>query len=98
MIPVLIFADDAVLLAESEDDMKIALNQITDWSNKSKMTVNESKCGAMNFAGPQSSDLILQDQKIPKTDQYTYFGYIMNYIWGESGTIKNKILKAKKVF
>ncbi|OLY77613.1 hypothetical protein AYI68_g8351 [Smittium mucronatum] len=78
-IPGLFFADDAVLLAESEADMQIALNQITDWLNKWKMTVNASKCGVMNVSGPQSSDLIQKDQNIPKTDQYTYLGYIMNY-------------------
>ncbi|OLY83995.1 hypothetical protein AYI68_g1851 [Smittium mucronatum] len=72
----------------------IALNQKTDWSNTWEMTVNASKCGAMNVAGPQSSDLTLQGQKIPKTDQYTYLGCIMNYKWGVSGTIKNNKLKA----
>ncbi|OLY80756.1 hypothetical protein AYI68_g5144, partial [Smittium mucronatum] len=73
-IPRLLFADDAMLFAESEADMQIALNKITDWSNTWEMAVNASKCGAMNVAGPQSSDLILKDQKIPKTDQYTYLG------------------------
>ncbi|OLY81134.1 hypothetical protein AYI68_g4763, partial [Smittium mucronatum] len=97
-IPGLLFANDAVLLAESEADMQIVLNKITDWSNTWEMALNESKCGAMNVAGPQSSDLILQGKKIPKTDQYTYLGYIMNYKWDVSGTIKNNKLKARKAF
>ncbi|OLY78738.1 hypothetical protein AYI68_g7206 [Smittium mucronatum] len=62
------------------------------------MTVNASKCGAMNVAGPQSSDLILQGKKIPKTAQYSYLGYIMNYKWDVSGTIKNNKLKVRKAF
>ncbi|OLY85684.1 Thermolabile hemolysin, partial [Smittium mucronatum] len=66
-IPGLLFADDAVLLAESETEMQTSLNKITDWSNTWEMTVNASKCGVMNVAGPQSSDLILQGQKIPNT-------------------------------
>ncbi|OLY80859.1 hypothetical protein AYI68_g5039 [Smittium mucronatum] len=51
-IPGLLFADDTMLLAESETDMQIALNQITDWSSTWEMTVNESKCGSMNVTGP----------------------------------------------
>ncbi|OLY84452.1 hypothetical protein AYI68_g1385 [Smittium mucronatum] len=94
----LLFADDAVLLAESEADMQIALNQITDWSNTWEMTVNVSKCGAMNVTGPQSSDLILRGQNIPKTDQYTYLGYIMNYNWDVYGTIKKQQIKGQKGF
>ncbi|OLY78520.1 hypothetical protein AYI68_g7431, partial [Smittium mucronatum] len=54
-IPGLLFADDAVLLAESEAEMQTSLNKITDWSNTWEMTVNASKCGLMNVAGPQSS-------------------------------------------
>ncbi|OLY82415.1 hypothetical protein AYI68_g3459 [Smittium mucronatum] len=49
----LFFTDDPALLAESETDMQISLNQITDWSNKWEMTENASKCGKMNFAVPQ---------------------------------------------
>ncbi|OLY81770.1 Retrovirus-related Pol polyprotein from type-2 retrotransposable element R2DM [Smittium mucronatum] len=94
-IPGLLFADDADLLAESEVDMHIALNEITDWSNTCEITVNASKCGLMNDAGPQSSDLILKTQNIPKTDQYTYLGYIINYKWDVSGTIKKNKLKAR---
>ncbi|OLY84547.1 hypothetical protein AYI68_g1295, partial [Smittium mucronatum] len=97
-IPGLLFADDAVLLAESDADMQIALNQITDWSNTWEMTVNASKCGAMNVAGPQSSDLILQDQNILKTDQYKFLSYIMNYKWDVFGIIKNNKLMARKAY
>ncbi|OLY84931.1 hypothetical protein AYI68_g895 [Smittium mucronatum] len=39
-IPGMFFVDDAVLFAESEADMQIELNQITDWLNTWEMTVN----------------------------------------------------------
>ncbi|OLY85535.1 RNA-directed DNA polymerase from mobile element jockey [Smittium mucronatum] len=97
-VPGLLFKDDSVLLAESEADMKIELNKITDLSNTWEMTVNSSKCGEIKVAGHQSSDLILKDQNIPKTDQYTYLDYIMNNKWDFSRAIKNNKLKAKKTF
>ncbi|OLY78873.1 hypothetical protein AYI68_g7071 [Smittium mucronatum] len=52
----------------------------------------------MNFAGPQSSDLTLKGQNIPKTDHYTYLGYALKYKWDVSGTIKNNKLKTGKAF
>ncbi|OLY79720.1 RNA-directed DNA polymerase from mobile element jockey [Smittium mucronatum] len=78
--------------------MQIALNQITDWSNTWEISVNASKCGLMNVASLQSSDLILQGRKIPNTDQYTYLGYIMNNKWDVSGTTENNKLKVRKAF
>ncbi|OLY78565.1 hypothetical protein AYI68_g7380 [Smittium mucronatum] len=78
--------------------MQIGLNKTIDCSDTWEMTVNAYKCGAMNFAGPESSDLILKGQKIPKTEQYTYLGYIMNNKWNISGTIKNNKLKIEKSF
>ncbi|OLY77792.1 hypothetical protein AYI68_g8171 [Smittium mucronatum] len=44
-IPGLLFADDAVLLAESEPDMKIELNKITDRLDTWEMIVTPSNFG-----------------------------------------------------
>ncbi|OLY85444.1 hypothetical protein AYI68_g365 [Smittium mucronatum] len=68
-IPGLLFADYAVVLDKSETDMQTALNKITDWLKTWEMTLNESKCRAMNAAGLQLSELILQGQNIPSTVQ-----------------------------
>ncbi|OLY81724.1 hypothetical protein AYI68_g4165 [Smittium mucronatum] len=39
-IPGLLFANDVVLLAETETDMKLALNNINDWSNTWEINAN----------------------------------------------------------
>ncbi|OMJ24614.1 RNA-directed DNA polymerase from mobile element jockey [Smittium culicis] len=77
-IPGLLFADDAVLLAESSADLQAALNTISEWSDTWEMAVNASKCGIMTISGELTTDMTLQGQKVDSTDQYTYLGYIMN--------------------
>ncbi|OMJ07400.1 LINE-1 retrotransposable element ORF2 protein, partial [Smittium culicis] len=92
----LLLADDAVLLAESSDDLKTALNTITEWSDTWEMAVNASKCGIMTISGELTTDMTLQRQKVDSTVQYTYLGYIMNSKWDVSGTIKNNKNKVRK--
>ncbi|OMJ09117.1 RNA-directed DNA polymerase from mobile element jockey, partial [Smittium culicis] len=95
-IPGLLFADDAVLLAESSADLQTALNTITEWSDTWEMAVNASKRGIMTISGELTTDMTLQGQKVNSTDQYTYLGYIMNSKWDVSGTIKNNKNKVRK--
>ncbi|OMJ10927.1 Retrovirus-related Pol polyprotein from type-1 retrotransposable element R2, partial [Smittium culicis] len=95
-IPGLLFADYAVLLAESSADLQAALNTITEWSDTCGMDVNASKCGIMTISEELSADMALQGQKVNSTDQYTYLGYIMNSKWDVSGTIKNNKNKVRK--
>ncbi|OMJ22845.1 RNA-directed DNA polymerase from mobile element jockey, partial [Smittium culicis] len=95
-IPGLLFADDAVLLAESSADLQAALNTITEWSDTWEMAVNASKCGIMTISGELTTDMTLQGQKVDSTDQYTYLGYIMNSKWDVSGTINNNKNKVRK--
>ncbi|OMJ21409.1 LINE-1 reverse transcriptase-like protein, partial [Smittium culicis] len=56
-IPGLLFADDAVLLAESSVDLQTALNTITEWSDTWEMAVNASKCGIMTISGEMTTDM-----------------------------------------
>ncbi|OMJ12051.1 Retrovirus-related Pol polyprotein from type-1 retrotransposable element R2 [Smittium culicis] len=95
-IPGLLFADDAVLLAESSAELQDALNTITEWLDTLEMAVNASKCGIMTISGELTTDMNLQGQKVDSTDQYTYLGYIMNSKWDVSGTIENNKNKVRK--
>ncbi|OMJ10580.1 hypothetical protein AYI70_g10236 [Smittium culicis] len=95
-IPGLLFAGDAVLLAESSADLQAALNTITEWSDTWEMAVNASKCGIMTISGELATDMTLQGQKVDSTDQYTYLDYKMNSKCNVSGTTKNNKNKVRK--
>ncbi|KKO75094.1 endonuclease-reverse transcriptase [Vairimorpha ceranae] len=45
----LLFADDAVVMAESESALRRNLDLLTSWSEKHEMSVNASKCGIMKI-------------------------------------------------
>ncbi|OMJ11775.1 Retrovirus-related Pol polyprotein from type-2 retrotransposable element R2DM [Smittium culicis] len=95
-IPGLLFADNAVLLAESSAELQVALNTITEWSDTWEMAVNASKCGIMTISGELTTDMTLLGQRVDSTDQCAYLGYIMNSKWDVSGTIKNNKNKVRK--
>ncbi|OMJ29256.1 hypothetical protein AYI69_g1251 [Smittium culicis] len=95
-IPGLLFADDAVLLAESSADLHAALDTIAEWSDTWEMSVNASKCGIISRSGEMTTDMTLWVQKVNYTDQYTYLGNIMNSKWSVSGNIKNNKKNVRK--
>ncbi|OMJ09265.1 RNA-directed DNA polymerase from mobile element jockey, partial [Smittium culicis] len=95
-IPGLLFADDAVVLTDSAENLQTSLDAISAWSDAWEMAVNASKCAIMAINCDDAVEMTLQRQTIRTTDNYTYLGYIMNSKWGVSDTIKNNKLKAQK--
>ena len=53
MIPILLFADDIVLLTECEKDLQLLLDKLVQWCNKWKIKINESKSKIMHFRPKQ---------------------------------------------
>lgn len=49
LVPGLLFADDAVILASSLKNLKRSLNLCTQWADRNEMRFNAAKCGAMAF-------------------------------------------------
>ncbi|OMJ23301.1 LINE-1 reverse transcriptase-like protein [Smittium culicis] len=95
-IPGLLFADDAVLLAELSADLQTALDTITEWSDTWEMAVNTSKCGIMKINVDLTTDKSLHEKKVKFTDQHTYLGYVINSKLNVSGKIKNNKNNVRK--
>ncbi|OMJ25329.1 RNA-directed DNA polymerase from mobile element jockey [Smittium culicis] len=93
-IPGLPFADDAVVLADSAENLQTSLDAISAWSDAWEMAVSASKCAIMAINCDDAVEMTLQRQTIRTTDNYTYLGYIMNSKWGVSDTIRNNKIKA----
>ncbi|OMJ30171.1 hypothetical protein AYI69_g302 [Smittium culicis] len=70
-IPVLLFADDAVILADSAEKFQASLGAISSWSDTLEITVNSFKCAAMATKCDDAVEMKLQRQTIRKTDNYT---------------------------
>ncbi|OMJ14282.1 Retrovirus-related Pol polyprotein from type-1 retrotransposable element R2, partial [Smittium culicis] len=63
-IPGLLFADDAVVLADSAENLQTSLDAITVWSDTWEMAVNASKCAIMAINCDDPAELTLQRQTI----------------------------------
>ncbi|ORD97386.1 LORF2 [Hepatospora eriocheir] len=80
----LLFADDAVVLAESQQELKAAVTSIESWSSKWEMSINVAKCGIMEFPGVGVStcrnapipevDIKIGNEPIPNVKSYIYLG------------------------
>ncbi|OMJ13137.1 LINE-1 retrotransposable element ORF2 protein [Smittium culicis] len=58
-IPGLLFADDAVVLADSAENLQTSLDAISAWSDAWEMAVNASNCGILNISGLLAADMAL---------------------------------------
>ncbi|OMJ13897.1 Transposon TX1 uncharacterized, partial [Smittium culicis] len=89
-IPGLLFADDAVVLVDSAENLQTSSDTISAWSDACEVAVNASKCTIMTINCDDAVEMTLKRQTIRTIDNYTYLGYIMNSKWGVSGIIKKQ--------
>ena len=80
-VAALLYADDLVLLATSEQDLQIILNELGDWCNKNKMTINEDKSNIVHFRTPSvertNYSFTCGNRTLMLTDKYKYLGLIL---------------------
>ena len=76
-IGALLFADDLVMLADSEEKLRMMVGRLEGWCQRWEMRVNASKCGVMEI-GPNgtAADLVIQigEDRVPVVEAYTYLG------------------------
>ena len=79
---VMLYADDIVLLAESETDLQLLLNALYDWCGRNDMTVNLVKSNVVHFRqnSVSKTDFVFTfgDGSISVIDRYTYFGVVLS--------------------
>ena len=72
---VMLYADDLVLLAESETDLQLLLNALYDWCGRNDMTVNLVKSNVVDFRqnSVSKTDFVFTfgDGSISVIDRYT---------------------------
>ena len=49
LVPALLFADDMVIFAEGEDELRRGLGVLGEWCREWGMKVNADKCGVMHI-------------------------------------------------
>ena len=82
-ISMLAYADDLILISDSEADLKSMLNCLNEYCNKWRLTVNSSKTQIMHcrkVTQPTTEfEFKYGNANITKTDTYRYLGVTINY-------------------
>ena len=78
IVCLLMYADDIVILAETERDLQILLNALNGWSCTNDMVINGSKSNVIHFRNPSEcrTNFTFQcgDNALRVVDRYTYLG------------------------
>ena len=99
-IPLLMYADDIVLLSKSQKGLQCALNVLSLYCHKWKLSINMKKTKIMifNSRNDPSKKFFINSDQLAITGQYTYLGIIFT----PSGSFKRAIdtltLKATKAW
>ena len=82
IVCLLMYADDVVLLAETERDLQILMNALNDWCQTNDMIVNCSKSNIIHFRNPSVSktNFVFKcgDITLHLVDKYTYLGLLLS--------------------
>ncbi|XP_060589316.1 uncharacterized protein LOC132744577 [Ruditapes philippinarum] len=82
IVCILLYADDIVLLAETERDLQCLLNGLHDWCSINDMSINTSKSNIVHFR-PESctrSDFVFKcgHDTLSYADKYKYLGIVLH--------------------
>ncbi|OMJ22903.1 putative RNA-directed DNA polymerase from transposon BS [Smittium culicis] len=97
-IPGLLFADDAVVLAESPAELQIALEKLTAWSQKWEMQINQDKCGIMGINSSTGMLFTIMGKPITQVKEYKYLGVVFNNKWNNLSALQNNKENERKAF
>ena len=88
----LFYADDFMLMAESEEDLQILLDILSSWCTSNKMNINTDKTKIMHFLTllVVRTDYIFTcgESQIEIVDKYRYLGILLNDTLGYDITAK----------
>jgi hypothetical protein len=97
---VLLYADDTIVLAESEEELQKALNAVYEYCNIWKLTVNTSKTKVVVFSKGKikrcPSFFLFGDEHVEVVDDYIYLGTTMNYNGRFNKAIHKQVVQAKR--
>lgn len=103
-IPGLLFADDAVVFADSIGELTASTERLTSWALKWEMKINAKKCGLIKFSdivceveGREDRPVIMAGgDAIPWVDKYMYLGISLDGRLDRATMLNNNVAKGQK--
>ncbi|OLY84348.1 hypothetical protein AYI68_g1487 [Smittium mucronatum] len=87
-IPGLLFAYDAVVIANKPESLQNSLKSLSNWSSAWEMKINSSKCGILRIGSKINFPFTAQNQNIEILQKYNYLRYMFNDDWSSPSNIK----------
>ena len=97
----LLYADDTVILAETEEDLQDALNALEEYCSLWALTVNLDKTKIIIFSRGcirKHKDFIFAGEKIEVVREYIYLGVTMTYNNTFGSAVEKQLTLAKKAY
>ena len=99
-VSVLLYADDVVLIAETEANLQSMLDILGSWCKNNLISVNAAKSNIVHFRNPSEpqSDTVftVNDENILYTMQYKYLGIVLSEHLDYAITAKNVAQSANR--
>ena len=98
-IVVLLYADDTVLFAESEDEMQLLLNDFSKYCKDWKLNINVDKTKFLIFGDRRrrrNENITLNGSKLENVDAYKYLGIMFSKSRSFNMTKKHVVEQARK--
>lgn len=99
-VSVLLYADDVVLIAETEANLQSMLDILGSWCKNNLISVNAAKSNIVHFRNPSEpqSDTVftVNDENILYTMQYKYLGIVLSEHLDYAITVKNVVQSANR--
>src|SRR6201990_1082731 len=103
-VSVLLFADDAVLVAESEEKLRMLVKEFVRECASKGLRVNSTKSKVMRFGGRDEAargvdweGVEVGGEKLEEVEEFKYLGMLVEGKGGMDGKIKNRVTEGMKV-
>lgn len=95
------YADDTVLLAENEEEMKSMIERLEEYLNGKKMKLNAEKTEIVRFRkrGSRESKKVWRwkGKRIEEVREFKYLGYVLQKNGGQEAQIRDRRKKATAI-
>ena len=95
----LLYADDTIILAESPDELQVALNAVQGYCNTWNLTVNASKTKIMIYFQREIRNIpnfTYGHEKVDVVYDFVYLGVQFNYNGTFKKAISKQVMQARK--
>ena len=81
-VAVLLYADDLVLVAETEQELQTLLNELDTWCTQNKLSINQRKSNVVHFRphriNKSNYTFKCGDKVLETVPQYVYLGLLLS--------------------